>query len=97
MENLLQNLMINAVYGKKKENLRNRIDMINAVYGKKKENLRNRIDLKPAKQRKRLFKMNIKNKPYVQKIFDNNLVPTEKSKVSLKPKNLHTLECLFWN
>ena len=82
--------------GTKMENLLQKL-MINALYGRKKENLRNRLDLKLVKQRKRLFIMNIKNKLYVQKIFDNNLVPTEKSKVSLKPKNLHTLEYLFWN
>ena len=44
--------------------------------------LRNRI-YKTCKQQKRLFKMDIKIKLYVKKIFENNLVAIRKNKVTL--------------
>ena len=47
------------------------------------ENLRNRIDVRLVSSKKRLFKMNIKTKLYITKIFDNDLVGIRKNKVTL--------------
>ena len=47
------------------------------------ENLRNRIDVRLVSSKKRLFKMDIKTKLYITKIFDNDLVGIRKNKVTL--------------
>ena len=47
------------------------------------ENLRNRIDVRLVSSKKILFKMNIKTKLYITKIFDNDLVGIRKNKVTL--------------
>ena len=47
------------------------------------ENLRNRIDVRLVSSKKRLFKMDIKTKLYITKIFDNDLVGIRKNKVAL--------------
>ena len=55
--------------------------MKNALYSKTMENFRNKIYVKLLS--KRLFKMDIKTKVYVTKIFDNKLVAIRKNKVTL--------------
>ena len=58
--------------------------MKNVAYGKKMENLREKKWCKACIQWKRLFEMDIKTKLHVKKIFDNNLVAIQKSKVTLR-------------
>ena len=60
------------------------------------ENLRNRIDARLDAKPKILFKMDIKIKPYVLQIFDNDLVAILNSKVTLtlnKPSYIRM--CIF--
>ena len=66
------------------------------MYGKTMENLRNRIDARLDAKPKILFKMDIKIKPYVLQIFDNDLVAILNSKVTLtlnKPSYIRM--CIF--
>ena len=58
--------------------------MNNAVYGKTMENVRNKIDVKLVSNEKDYLKCTSKPRYMPHKIFDNNLVPMRKSKVSLK-------------
>ena len=65
--------------------------MNNAIYGKIMENLRNRIEARLLNNRKDYLKWTAKPSYISHKIFDNNLVATHKSKVSLnlnKPANI---------
>ena len=65
--------------------------MNNAIYGKTMENLRNRIEARLLNNRKDYLKWTAKPSYISHKIFDNNLVATHKSKVSLnlnKPANI---------
>ena len=65
--------------------------MNNAIYGKAMENLRNRIEVRLLNNRKDYLKWTAKPSYISHKIFDNNLVATHKSKVSLnlnKPANI---------
>ena len=50
---------------------------------------------KGSKPRKRLFKYTSKPSYMSHKIFDNNLVSMQKSKVALKLNELHALKCVF--
>ena len=66
------------------------------MYRKTMENLRNRIDARLDAKPKILFKMDIKIKPYVLQIFDNDLVAILNSKVTLtlnKPSYIRM--CIF--
>ena len=56
--------------------------MNNAVYGKSMENLRNRIDVKLVSNRNDKSKYTSKPSCMSQKIFDNDLVAINKSKVT---------------
>ena len=65
--------------------------MNNAIYGKTMENLRNRIEARLLNNRKDYLKWTAKPSYISHKIFDNNLVATHESKVSLnlnKPANI---------
>ena len=57
--------------------------MNNAVYGKTMENLRNRIDVKLVSNKKDYLRWTYKTSYMSRKIFDNDLVATRKSKVTL--------------
>ena len=57
--------------------------------------MKNRINIKPGKNKKDYLKCTSKPSYMSHKIFDNNLDATRKSKVELKLKNLHILECVF--
>ena len=59
--------------------------MKNAVYGKTMEKLRNRIDLKLASNKKAYLKWTPKPSYMSHKIFNNDLVPIRKKKVTLTP------------
>ena len=58
--------------------------MSNAVYGKTMESLRNRIDVKLVNNKKGYLKCTSKTGFMSHKIFDNNLVPIQKSKIAFK-------------
>ena len=58
--------------------------MNNATYGKTMENLKNRIHVKLENNEKYYLKCTSKPSYMSHKIFDNNLVAIQKSKVSLK-------------
>ena len=69
----------------------------NDVYGKIMEKLRKRIDVKLVNNKKDYLKWKSKPSYMSHSIFDNDLVAIRKSKITLTPTNLHTLECVFWN
>ena len=72
--------------------------MNNAVYEKAMGNLRNRINIKLVNNNKDYLKCTSKPSYMLHKIFDNKLVAMHTSKLALRvKKNLHTLECVFWN
>ena len=71
--------------------------MNNAVYKKTVENIRNRMDVKLVSNKKNYLQWTSKPSYMSHKIFDNNLVSIRKNKVTLTLKNLHKLECVFWN
>ena len=68
----------------------------NTVYSKMMENLRNRIDVKLVKNKKDYLKCTSKPSYMSYKIFDNNLVATRKSKVSLKLNKPASLGMCIW-
>ena len=70
--------------------------MNNAVYGKTIKNLRHKIDIKLVSNKKDYLKWTSKPSYMAHKIFDNDLVVISKTKLHLRLKNLHTLECVFW-
>ena len=57
--------------------------MNNAVFGKRMKNLRNRIDIKLVSNKKDYLKCTSKWNYVSLKIFDNDLVPVRKNKVTL--------------
>ena len=70
--------------------------MNNAIYGKTTENLINRIDLKLVDNEKDYLICTSKPSNMSHKIFDNNLVPIQKKKVSLKlNKSAYTGMCVL--
>ena len=70
--------------------------MSNAEYIKTMEDMRNIIDIKFASNKKILFKRDIKTKYMSQKLFDNNLVSIQKSKITLKlRKSAHAGMCIL--
>ena len=71
--------------------------MNNAVYGKTMENLRNRIDVKLVHNEKDFLQFTSKPSYMLHKIFDENLVVIQKSKVSSKLKKHEYIGMLFWN
>ena len=58
--------------------------MNNAIHGKTMESLRNRINVKLVNNKKDYLKCIAKPSFISRKIFDNNLVPIRKSKITLK-------------
>ena len=60
----------------------------NAVYSKMMENFRNRINVKLVNNEKDYFKCTLKPSHMSHKIFDNNLVAKQKSRVLLKLNKL---------
>ena len=58
--------------------------MKNAAYGKKLENLREKIDVRFVSNEKDCLKWTSKLSCMWKKIFDNNLVPIQKNKVTLR-------------
>ena len=71
--------------------------MNNDVYGKTMENLRNRIDVKLVHNEKDFLQFTSKPSYMLHKIFDENLVVIQKSKVSLKFNKHEYIGMLFWN
>ena len=71
--------------------------MNNAVYGKTMENLRNRIDVKLVHNEKDFLQFTSKPSYMLHKIFDENLVVIQKSKVSSKLNKHEYIGMLFWN
>ena len=61
------------------------------------EYLRNRIDAKLVNNGKDYLKYTSKPNYMWHKIFNNNLVAIQKSKVALKLNKHAYMECLFWN
>ena len=71
--------------------------MHNVIYGKRMENVGSRIDAKLVNNEKGNLKYTSQVSYISDTIFDNDLVVIRNSKLALKVKNLHTLECVFWN
>ena len=71
--------------------------MHNVIYGKRMENVGSRIDAKLVNNEKGNLKYTSQVSYISDTIFDNDLVVMQNSKLALKVKNLHTLECVFWN
>ena len=71
--------------------------MHNVIYGKRMENVGSRIDAKLVNNEKSNLKYTSQVSYISHAIFSNDLVVIRNSKLALKVKNLHTLECVFWN
>ena len=67
--------------------------MNNAIYGKTMKHLTNRNNVKLVNNKKYFLKCTSKPSYMSHKIFDNNLVAIRKSKLVLKLKKQHVLEC----
>ena len=61
------------------------------------ENLRKKTNVKLVTNKKDYLKWTSKPSYMPHKIFNNDLVAIHKNKVTLRLKNLHKLECVFWN